>query len=326
MILKFIPILKPAIWGGDKLLPYKRMCADAPLKEPIGESWEISGLPGHSSIISGGEFDGLLLSDLIKERSEQILGKAIADKYGPNFPLLLKFIDTSKELSVQVHPDDELAAKRHNSNGKAEMWLILKAEKGAFLRSGFNRSTTFEEYETAVRNNDICSLLRKFEITPGDVFFIPPGCIHNIGPGVFLIELQQSADITYRIYDFDRRDCNGNLRELHKEMARDAIDFDLNHEANSFHINHKSELPTEVIRSKFFKLFMDYIKKPVTLDLKNKDEFFILTCIEGSGTLRSDNGTSILRCGETALITADTLFLEIIPDQNSPMRILSASV
>lgn len=326
MILKLVPILKPAIWGGDKLLPYKHISPITIYNDPIGESWEVSGLEDHSSVIEGGPFDGCILSELIKTDTERFLGKNVSSRFGDKFPLLLKFIDTSKELSIQVHPDDNLAKARHNSNGKAEIWLVLGTEEGAFLRSGFKRKITPEEYDAAVASNDICSLLQEYRTAPGDVFFIPPGCIHNIGAGTFLLELQQSSDITYRIYDFDRRDSNGLKRQLHTDMAKDAIDFNVNDKINSFHIDLDSESRTNIIHNEYFSLDMFLITEHTHLEDVRKDEFFILTNISGSGRLVSGTESVTLRSGESVLITADTDSLEIIPDNNSGMRILKSYI
>lgn len=327
MILKFIPIFKHTLWGGDNLLPYKHIEASSvSSKQPVGESWEISGIEGCSSVVSEGEFKGLTLNDLMRKMPERIIGAEAYSRYGDSFPLLLKFIDARTELSVQVHPNDELAAKRHGSNGKAEMWYILGAKEKAFLRSGFKEVIDRQTYDIAVENDDICSLLNKFSITPGDVFYIPPGCIHNIGPGTFLIELQQSADITYRIYDFKRRDIDGNLRELHTELAREAVDLNYAHPKKVANINPSTKGRTEILKTNFFSMHIENVKEPLTEDRKDRDEFVILTCLKGKGKINSENTTVELSEGESLLVTADTESYQIVPDSGNSMQIIYSSL
>lgn len=326
MILRFEPILKPTIWGGDKLLPYKHISPDNCCPNQIGESWEVSGLEEHSSVVCGGEFDGMTLAELVRKDPERILGSDVIGRFGNRFPLLLKFLDTSKELSIQVHPDDKLARKLHNSCGKEEMWLILDAAEGAFLRNGFCKKTTAEEYSEAIERNSLCSLLQKYNVKAGDVFLIPPGSIHNIGPGTMLIELQQSADITYRIYDFDRRDKDGNLRQLHTELASEAINYNLDSPAVAQHIDLDSQSPVKVMQSDFFRMDMDYFPETRKIDLRNKNHFVILTCIGGNGTLKENNQEITLRKGESVLVCADAQSIEVIPEKDSAMRLLFSTI
>lgn len=326
MILRFEPILKPTIWGGDKLLPYKHISPDRNCPNQIGESWEVSGLEGHSSVVCGGEFDGMTLAELVSKNPERILGTDVTGRYGNRFPLLLKFLDTSKELSIQVHPDDNLARRMHNSCGKEEMWLILDAEEGAFLRNGFRKKTTPEEYSRAIGSNSLCSLLHKYDVKAGDVFLIPPGSIHNIGPGTMLIELQQSADITYRIYDFDRRDKDGNLRQLHTELASEAINYDLQFPSVPQHVDLDSQSPVKIMQSEYFRMDMDYFPEPKEIDLRDKNHFVILTCIGGNGTVRENKQAVPLKRGETVLVCADTQSIEVVPEKDSAMRLLFSSI
>ncbi|HOV71793.1 MAG TPA: class I mannose-6-phosphate isomerase, partial [Dysgonamonadaceae bacterium] len=220
--LKFNPILKPVIWGGSDICKFKHI---TPLIDGIGESWEISGVKGHISIISNGELAGTSLEELLLKEKSRLVGEKIYEKYGNTFPLLIKFIDARDNLSIQVHPDDELAKKRHNSFGKTEMWYVINASPDAFLYSGFEKGITPDEYVERIKNDTFIETLKKHYVKPGDVFFIPAGRVHAIGAGCFIAEIQQTSDITYRIYDYNRKDADGNPRELHTELAKDAIDY-----------------------------------------------------------------------------------------------------
>ena len=209
---KFQPILKSTIWGGEKIVPYKHIASD---QKQVGESWELSGVKGNESVVAGGPEAGTTLPGLIARHGAALLGKANAARFGQEFPLLIKFIDARQDLSIQVHPNDALAWERHKSKGKTEMWYVVDADKGARLRSGFAKQVTPAQYEASVADNTITDLLAEYEIHPGDLFFLPAGRVHSIGAGAFIAEIQQTSDITYRIYDFNRKDADGNTRELH---------------------------------------------------------------------------------------------------------------
>ena len=219
---KFQPILKSTIWGGEKIVPYKHIASD---QKQVGESWELSGVKGNESVVAGGPEAGTTLPGLIARHGAALLGKANAARFGQEFPLLIKFIDARQDLSIQVHPNDALAWERHKSKGKTEMWYVVDADKGARLRSGFAKQVTPAQYEASVADNTITDLLAEYEIHPGDLFFLPAGRVHSIGAGAFIAEIQQTSDITYRIYDFNRKDADGNTRELHTELAKGAIDY-----------------------------------------------------------------------------------------------------
>src|SRR5690554_1834933 len=197
--LRFQPTLKSVIWGGSDITKFKKI---QPIQDGIGESWEISGIPGDVSIISNGNLAGTSLQKLISESKEQLVGKKVYEKFGNKFPLLVKFIDAHADLSIQVHPDDTLAKERHNSFGKTEMWYVIKAGLGAFLYTGFVEALTPNEYEESVKNKTFISKLKKHEVEEGDVFFLPSGRVHAIGSGCFIAEIQQTSNITYRIYDY----------------------------------------------------------------------------------------------------------------------------
>ena len=219
---KFQPILKSLIWGGEKIAPYKGIATD---QRNIGESWELSGVKDNESVVAEGPEAGTSLPELIARHGAALLGKANYGRFGEEFPLLIKFIDARQDLSIQVHPNDELAWERHKSKGKTEMWYVVSADKDAHLRSGFSKQVTPAEYEASVGDNTITDILADYKIAPGDVFFLPAGRVHSIGAGSFIAEIQQTSNITYRIYDFNRRDANGNTRELHTELAKGAIDY-----------------------------------------------------------------------------------------------------
>ena len=221
---KFQPILKDKIWGGQKLKKQLNKQSNLP---NVGESWEISDVEGDTSIVNNGNLKGTSLKQLLKDYGKDILGNHNYETFGTKFPLLIKYIDAKQDLSIQLHPNDELAAKRHNSFGKTEMWYVMQADDDANLIVGFNKKMTPEEYLRHLENKKLTSILNFEKVKEGDTYFIEVGRVHAIGAGVMLAEIQQTSDITYRVYDWDRVDANGNFRELHNDLALDAIDFDM---------------------------------------------------------------------------------------------------
>lgn len=219
---KFVPYLKSVLWGGNKIAPFKGIVTD---QKSIGESWEISGVPGHESIVAEGDDKGMTLPALIEKYGARLVGDKVYARFGNTFPLLIKLIDAEKDLSVQVHPDDRLAKERHNSLGKTEMWYIVDAEPGAKIYAGLSEQITPDDYTRLVGEKKIMDVIACHDSHDGDLFFLPAGRIHAIGAGNLLAEIQETSDITYRVYDFDRRDAEGNTRELHTEQAKDAIDY-----------------------------------------------------------------------------------------------------
>ncbi len=220
--LKFEPFLRPMIWGGEKIAAYKGVETSV---RSIGESWELSGVAGHESIVAEGPCKGVSLPELIDRYGAELVGKSNYERFGNEFPLLVKFIDAREDLSIQVHPDDRLAWERHRMHGKTEMWYVVSETGGASLRIGFDRRVDAETYAAAVADHTICDLLRDHPIAAGDVFFLPAGRVHSIGAGAFIAEIQQTSDLTYRIYDYDRPGPDGKPRELHTELAKEAIDY-----------------------------------------------------------------------------------------------------
>ena len=221
--LKFQPLLKSTIWGGEKIIPFKHLDLQ---QEKVGESWEISGVPGDESIVANGADAGKNLQQMMDEYKGALVGEENYQRFDGQFPLLIKFIDAQDDLSIQVHPDDELAQQRHNSRGKTEMWYVIGNDGGkAHLRSGLSRQITPQQYADMIADNTITDALKEYAVQPGDVYYLPAGRIHSIGAGCFIAEIQETSNITYRIYDFNRKDKNGNTRELHTELSKDAIDY-----------------------------------------------------------------------------------------------------
>jgi mannose-6-phosphate isomerase len=309
--LKFEPILMERIWGGNKL----ETELNKPLngRKDIGESWELSGVEGNVSVVSNGFLKGNTLSELIEIYMGDLVGERVFQQFGHEFPLLIKFIDAREDLSIQVHPDDELAQKRHQSFGKTEMWYVMQAEEGAELISGFKGSVTPDQYLKAVEDNSLTSLLAPHPVQPGDVFYIPAGRVHAIGAGILLAEIQQTSDVTYRIYDFGRRDANGKERELHTTQALDAIDF-------KSYSHYKTAYPTvengisEVLTSPYFKTGLLDLNEKVVRDYYSLDTFVILICTQGSALIRfGDEGEESIKKGDTVLLPADLKQVTFVP-------------
>ncbi len=308
--LKFQPIFKERIWGGSKLKSVlNKDIGDA---ENIGESWELSGVGGDVSVVANGFLKGNTINELLEVYMSELVGDKVFEKFGSEFPLLIKFIDANDVLSIQVHPDDKLARKRHDSFGKTEMWYVMQADPGAKLISGFKKNTSKEEYLKALESKKLELLLADHEVSPGDVFFIPAGRVHAIGKGILLAEIQQTSDVTYRIYDFDRRDADGNSRELHTSQALDAIDFS---GGGDYKTHYKAKLNeiTPIVESPFFVTSLIELQGHVLKkDFYNLDSFMILMCMEGNAEIIFHQGQSeSIAMGETILIPADLKELSI---------------
>mgnify|MGYP002620001978 CR=1 FL=1 len=318
--LKFRPILKTIVWGGEKIAPFKGIETD---QHSIGESWELSGVKGNESEVSNGSLAGRSITDLVKEYKGELVGEHVYENTGDEFPLLIKFIDAKEDLSIQVHPNDELAAVRHNgSKGKTEMWYVVGADEGAHLLSGLSEEITPEEYAERVENHTITDVLSRHEVHPGDVFFLPAGRIHAICSGCFVAEIQQTSDITYRIYDYGRPGLDGKPRELHTELATDAIDYKVYPDYRTTYTpNPEGEVT--VVDCKYFTTGVLNLTTPFMKDLSGLDSFLVLICIEGKGTLydteRLDDGPSKghvteFHQGETILVPASSKGIRIVPD------------
>lgn len=306
----FKPILKSVIWGGADICPFKGI---TPVQEGIGESWEISHVEGNVSVVDNGALAGKSLDELIRTYGAELMGKKVIDRFGSVFPLLIKFIDACDNLSIQVHPDDELARKRHNSFGKTEMWYVVKASADASLYSGFSQQIDADEYVKRVENNTIMEVMQRYDVKSGDVFFLPAGRVHAIGAGCFVAEIQQTSNITYRIYDYDRRDANGNGRELHTELAKDAIDYTLYPDYRT-HYTQKENEAVELVTCPYFTTNLLEYDQPVKRDHADKDSFVIYICMAGNALIKDNNGQEIkVHQGQTVLIPASATSVEINP-------------
>ena len=308
--LKFEPILKQTLWGGDKIIPFKHLNSDL---KGVGESWEISGVENNESVVANGPDKGLNLTEMVRKYREELVGEANYARFGNVFPLLIKFIDARQDLSIQVHPSDELARKRHHSLGKTEMWYVIDADKGAKLRSGFSQQIDPKEYKERVHNHTITDVLQEYEIHPGDVFFLPAGRVHSIGAGAFIAEIQETSNITYRIYDFDRKDANGKTRELHTELAQDAIDYEV---LNDYRTAYEPELnePVELVACPHFTTSLYDMTEEISCDYSELDSFVIFICMEGACVMKDNEGHSLdVRAGESVLLPATTQGVTLTP-------------
>ena len=306
--IKFNAVLKETLWGGDKIIPFKHLNEKLPY---VGESWEISGVAGSETTVSEGEYEGLSLNQLVATLGEQLVGKRNFERFGTEFPLLIKFIDAQQDLSIQVHPDDETAHRQGFKRGKSEMWYLMKSDAGAKLYSGLKKHITPVEYQQMVADGSICDALAQYEVSEGDVFFLPAGRIHTIGTGCFLVEIQQTSDVTWRIFDYNRRDRNGNLRPLHTRQAAESINFDVLDDYRTHYQPQKNER-VQLVECPHFVTSLYDLDQPQTLDYSRLDSFVILIGIEGEAQLTDNEGNTFsLQAGETVLIPATTQTLQV---------------
>lgn len=306
--LKFVPYMKSVLWGGEKIAPFKGVTTD---QTAIGESWEISGVPGNESRVAEGPEKGATLPSLIEKYGAALVGEKVYERFGTTFPLLIKIIDAKQDLSVQVHPDDALAKVRHNSLGKTEMWYIIDTEPGAKIYAGLSEQITPDDYTRLVEEKKIMDVIAVHDSKPGDMFFLPAGRIHAIGAGNLLAEIQETSDITYRVYDFDRRDANGNTRDLHTEQAKDAIDY-------TVHADYKSSYDREatgevpLINCEYFDVNLVKAQERTPLKL-DQSSFMVIMCLEGQCDIVTDGDVvTALNCGETLLVAASTDSIEVV--------------
>ena len=320
--LKFKPILKEIIWGGSDIASFKNL----PPQSGVGESWEISAVENNVSVVSEGALKGQSLDALIRKYQAELVGKKVYHRFGDTFPLLIKFIDAKDDLSIQVHPDDALARRRHNSFGKTEMWYLVKAAPGAYLYSGFEQQINPTEYLNRIENGTITDTLKKQQVAPGDVFFLPAGRVHAIGAGCFVAEIQQTSNITYRIYDYDRRDAHGNPRELHTELAKEAIDYTV-HPDYRTHYTPKLNSAVELVESEYFSTALLELDKEFSHNFRNRDSFVIFICMQGKCRIEDDKGYSIeIDQGESVLIPANIDSVRIIPLSGKTTKLLETFV
>ena len=296
--LLFDPIFKERIWGGTKL---KEVLNKSFESNQIGESWELSTVENDISIVVNGVFKGLNLSQLIEKYPTEVLGAKSIQYFGYNFPLLFKFLDAKEDLSIQVHPNDALAKERHQSFGKTEMWYVIQADVNARLVVGFKDKTNKKEYQEHLENKTLVTILNETPVKEGDAFFLETGTVHAIGAGVLIAEIQQTSDITYRLYDWDRVDANGEGRELHTNLALDAINF----ETTNTKINYKNTANKLVtlVEWPFFKTNILQISGKYNWK-KTKESFTVLMCTKGSFTINMLNFQAEFKKGDTLLIPA----------------------
>ena len=315
--IKFKPIYKETLWGGSKIPEFKEHLLPTPAgnDQPathIGESWEISGVEGSESVVCEGPYEGLPLHELVDQLRDKLMGKANYERFGNQFPLLIKFIDAHQNLSIQVHPSDEIAHRKGLPCGKTEMWYVMESAPDAMLYSGLKLQLTPATYAQMVESNTICDALAQYSVKEDDVFFLPAGRIHAIGAGTFLAEIQQTSDVTYRIYDYMRRDKNGNFRELHTEQAAECIDYNVQESYRTAYTPQQNQ-GVGLVSCPHFTTAVYDLTEPMTLDYSELDSFVILMGLKGSASVHDNAGHAFsLRAGETVLIpaTTQTLYIE----------------
>ena len=319
----FHPNLHTVVWGGHRLQVYKGLQST---DEPIGESWEVSAVPSSTSIISNGSFAGRDIISVISEYPEDILGKAVNEKYHGQLPLLVKFIDAERDLSIQVHPNDEMAQREHGKMGKSEMWYVIKADAGSHLYAGFKQEITPEEYQQRIADGTIIDVLADHQVKAGDVFYLPAGRIHAICGGILLAEVQQSSDVTYRIYDYNRPGMDGKPRQLHTELAAQALDYHVEENYRTEYVDNPNKA-IQIIDSPYFDVRVMEISKPFHRDLRKYDSFIISMCIEGDCKLcvRSTGDEILLRQGSSTLIPAAIADYDVLPLHHTT-RLLDAFI
>jgi len=300
--IQFKPILKEKIWGGQQL---KTFLSKTDEDLPFGESWEIADLPNEQSVVSNGEFKGKNLREMMSTFSEAILGVSVVERFGKKFPLLIKYIDAADNLSVQLHPNDTLAKTLHNGKGKTEMWYILKADPGAQLIIGFDGEMTQEKFDASIENETINDILQYIDVKAGDSFFISAGLIHAIGKGIVLAEIQQSSDITYRVYDYNRKQSDGSLRDLHIDHAKKALNFS---KTDDYTLKYDTPtIGTQTLKHcSFFKTDITLLGS-IPYEINRSDSFTVLMMIAGKMTCKHEKNVYSLELGETILIPADCL-------------------
>ena len=318
----FEPNLHEVVWGGNKLTTWKGL----PVKDHIGESWEVSCVDNSLSVIANGTWAGRTLKEVIAMYPEAILGREVSKRNEGQLPLLVKFIDARNDLSIQVHPDDEMAERLHGKKGKSEMWYVLDAEPGAFLYSGFKEELSSEDYKHKVKDGSIVASLARHEVKAGDVFYLPAGRVHAICSGILLAEVQQSSDVTYRIYDYNRPGLDGKPRELHTELAAEALSFQVEEQYRTEYSS-VSNRANRVIESPYFSVRVAEISDTFHRNLIKYDSFVISMCLKGDCKIkiRSTGDEIVLREGYSCLIPAAIADYDLIPLKGNS-RVLDAFI
>jgi len=299
--LKFETVLKEKVWGGNALV--SRFNKKSTGSQQVGESWELSAVADNQSVISNGFLAGNNIEELIEVYMGDITGDAIFEKFGNEFPLLIKFIEAQQDLSIQVHPDDDLAKKRHKAYGKTEMWYVLECKKGSKIYTGFKEGVTKKIYEEALMNGKIEEIMNVESVEAGDAFFTPAGRVHAIGAGIVLVEIQQTSDITYRIFDWNRKGSGKEKRELHTELALDAIDFNQTGE-NKIRIKPELNKSENLVNCEYFNTNIITFNKSIDKDYYSFDSFVVYICIEGEFLICWDGNSEKVTKGETVLLPA----------------------
>lgn len=306
--LKFNALLKSTLWGGDKIIPFKNLDIQ---QENVGESWEISGVKDNETIVADGPYAGKKLNELVEELKGKLVGEDNYQRFGNEFPLLIKFIDARQDLSIQVHPTDEIAKKQGKERGKTEMWYLMDSDKDATLLCGLKKKITPEEYAQMVENDTIVDAIDRYEVKEGDCFFLPAGRIHAIGTGCFLAEIQQTSDVTYRIYDFKRKDKNGNYRQLHTKEAAECINYNVESNYRTDYTPVKNQ-GVSLVQCPYFNTAVYDLDEPMTIDYSELDSFVILIGLKGNATITDNEGnTFTLQAGESVLVPATTETLKV---------------
>lgn len=299
-IFQFKPIFKSVLWGGRRIAEFKHIPAAA---EVIGESWEVSPMKGDESIVADGMFKGLSLNELCNKFADELLGTDVCEKFGNRFPLLIKFIDSTKDLSIQVHPDDEIAMRRHNSLGKTEMWYSVAPAEGAYLYAGFKHAMTPDSFMKSITDGTITDKLNRYDVKSGDVFYLPAGKVHSIGQGNLILEIQEASDITYRIYDYDRLDAQGNKRQLHIEESIEAVDY-IESSQGAIHVDTTPGVLTTIVDCDYFTFKLLKLSGEYSLQLPVGKSFTVVISTKGDIEIRTADNAITLAQGHTALIPA----------------------
>lgn len=306
--IKFKALLKQTIWGGDKIIPFKHLNEKL---DNVGESWEISGVKDNETIVSNGRYEGRNLNSVVRELKGDLVGIENYRRFGDEFPLLIKFIDARSDLSIQVHPTDEIAHKQGKERGKTEMWYIMNSDKDAKLYSGLKQQITPEQYKAMVEDDTICDALAQYGVKEGDVFFLPAGRIHAIGTGCFLAEIQQTSDVTYRIYDYKRKDKDGNYRQLHTKEAAECINYKVEKDYRTEYLPAKNQ-GVALVHCPYFTTSVYDLNEPMTIDYSDLDSFVILIGMKGEGRITDNEGNeTTLNEGETLLLPATTRTVKV---------------
>jgi len=320
-ILKFAPIFKTVLWGGQRIAAFKGLPVQG---SHVGESWELSPMAGWESVALTPPFEDRTLPSLIEEYGREILGPRIFAETDAHFPLLVKFIDANDDLSIQVHPDACMAGRRHNCNGKNELWYSIAPLDGAYLYAGFNTGVDAALVRRKIEDKSLIGVLRKFYTQPGDVFYIPAGCVHSLGPGNLVLEIQEASDITYRVYDYDRCDADGRPRQLHIEESIEAMDYSDNNMALKRFEPVENE-DVRIVESQHFTTTFLSVSAPLTVPLAGRDSFSIFVAVKGSAVLVDDLGRECeLRQGDTALIPASVPAVRVLPRSAGTVGIVTA--